>query len=67
MISAISFNLRLRFEQKGGNFMLDFTWKVFCMTGNIDTYLLLKEIESNDDIQDEDKPEDTEFDTTTLS
>ena len=25
--------------------MLDFTWKVFCMTGNIDTYLLLKEME----------------------
>lgn len=25
--------------------MLDFTWKVFCMTGSIDTYLLLKEME----------------------
>lgn len=25
--------------------MLDFTWKVFCKTGNIDTYLLLKEME----------------------
>lgn len=25
--------------------MLDFTWKVFFQTGNIDTYLLFKEIE----------------------
>lgn len=25
--------------------MLDFTWKLFCMTGSVDTYLLLKEIE----------------------
>ncbi|AGK54958.1 YqzL family protein [Bacillus sp. 1NLA3E] len=25
--------------------MLDFTWKVFSSTGNIDTYLLFKEIE----------------------
>lgn len=25
--------------------MLDFTWKVFSQTGNIDTYLLFKEME----------------------
>lgn len=25
--------------------MIDFTWKVFSQTGNIDTYLLLKELE----------------------
>lgn len=25
--------------------MLDFTWKIFRMTGNVNTYLLLKEIE----------------------
>jgi hypothetical protein len=25
--------------------MLDFTWKVFSQTGNIDTYLLFKELE----------------------
>lgn len=25
--------------------MLDFTWKVFTQTGNIDTYLLFKEME----------------------
>ncbi|UTW69941.1 YqzL family protein [Anaerobacillus sp. HL2] len=25
--------------------MLDFSWKVFSMTGNVDTYLAMKEIE----------------------
>lgn len=30
---------------KGGVSMLDFTWKVFSQTGNIDTYLLFKELE----------------------
>ncbi|WP_084028950.1 YqzL family protein [Bacillus sp. J33] len=25
--------------------MMDFTWKVFSQTGNIDTYLLFKELE----------------------
>ena len=25
--------------------MMDFTWKVFLQTGNIDTYLLSKELE----------------------
>ncbi|MHC0035874.1 YqzL family protein [Pseudoneobacillus sp. C159] len=25
--------------------MLDFTWKVFSQTGNIDTYLIFKELE----------------------
>ncbi|PLR68174.1 MULTISPECIES: YqzL family protein [Bacillaceae] len=27
--------------------MLDFTWKVFINTGNIDTYLLFKELEKD--------------------
>ncbi|WP_082684135.1 YqzL family protein [Lentibacillus amyloliquefaciens] len=27
--------------------MIDFTWKVFSQTGNIETYLLLKELEKN--------------------
>ncbi|MEN1970680.1 YqzL family protein [Lentibacillus sp. N15] len=26
--------------------MIDFTWKVFSQTGNIETYLLLKEMET---------------------
>ncbi|UII54912.1 YqzL family protein [Cytobacillus spongiae] len=34
--------------------MLDFTWKVFSHTGNIDTYLLFKELEKdNDEIPEE--------------
>jgi hypothetical protein len=38
--------------------MLDFTWRVFSNTGNIDTYLLFKEIqkesmETPDNTQDE--------------
>ncbi|GGE47111.1 hypothetical protein GCM10011391_27420 [Pullulanibacillus camelliae] len=32
--------------------MLDFTWKVFCMTGNVDTYLLYKEVEKQDEVPD---------------
>ncbi|MTT33273.1 YqzL family protein [Terrilactibacillus sp. BCM23-1] len=38
--------------------MLDLTWNVFCKTGNIDTYLLLKEIEkaqNSRDVLDEDE------------
>ncbi|MBB6454308.1 hypothetical protein HNQ94_002783 [Salirhabdus euzebyi] len=27
--------------------MIDFTWKVFSQTGNIETYLLMKELEDN--------------------
>ena len=27
--------------------MIDFSWKVFSMTGNIDTYLLIKEMEKD--------------------
>jgi YqzL-like protein len=30
-------------------FMIDFTWKVFSQTGNIETYLLLKELESDEE------------------
>ncbi|WEG14241.1 YqzL family protein [Pullulanibacillus sp. KACC 23026] len=36
--------------------MLDFTWKVFCMTGNIDTYLLYKELtDEGDEIEETDQ------------
>lgn len=42
---------------KGGVSMLDFTWKVFSQTGNIDTYLLFKELQKENsempDNQDE--------------
>lgn len=30
---------------KGGLMMLEFTWKLFAETGNVDTYLLFKEME----------------------
>jgi hypothetical protein len=35
-------------KRKVGFSMLDFTWKVFSQTGNIDTYLLFKELEKDD-------------------
>ncbi len=38
---------------KVGVFLLDLTWKLFCMTGNIDTYLLMKELENDEEYQDE--------------
>ncbi|MFD1363024.1 YqzL family protein [Lentibacillus salinarum] len=28
--------------------MIDFTWKLFSQTGNIETYLLLKELEKRE-------------------
>ncbi|ADC50789.1 MULTISPECIES: YqzL family protein [Alkalihalophilus] len=36
--------------------MLDFSWKVFSMTGNLDTYLLIKELERGheDEVSQED-------------
>ncbi|QOR65569.1 YqzL family protein [Cytobacillus suaedae] len=41
--------------------MLDFTWKVFSNTGNIDTYLLFKQLEmekeERPDIQDDELAE----------
>lgn len=36
--------------------MLNFTWNVFSQTGNLDTYLLFKEIE----VEGQDKPETDE-------
>ena len=30
--------------------MIDFTWKVFSQTGNIETYLLMKQIENDDEL-----------------
>jgi len=36
----------MRFKNgKVGFSMMDFTWRVFSQTGNIDTYLLFKELE----------------------
>ncbi|GAA0443122.1 YqzL family protein [Lentibacillus halophilus] len=30
--------------------MIDFTWKIFSQTGNIETYLLMKELEKHHSI-----------------
>ena len=30
--------------------VIDFTWKVFSQTGNIETYLLMKQIENDDEL-----------------
>lgn len=38
---------------KVGVFLLDLTWKLFCMTGNIDTYLLFKEMEGFNELDNE--------------
>lgn len=35
------------FMRKVGFLVLDLTWKLFSQTGNIETYLLLKELESD--------------------
>ncbi|WLD92117.1 YqzL family protein [Alkalihalobacillus sp. AL-G] len=33
--------------------MRDFTWKLFCVTGNIDTYLILKELEDETEVSND--------------
>ncbi|QKY71639.1 YqzL family protein [Lentibacillus sp. CBA3610] len=35
--------------------MIDFTWKLFSQTGNIETYLLLKELENNEAVEQNDQ------------
>ncbi|MBB6445990.1 YqzL family protein [Bacillus benzoevorans] len=43
--------------------MLDFTWKLFVQTGNVDTYLLFKELEKeNQEIPESQDSELTEID-----
>jgi hypothetical protein len=44
---------------KGGvKFMINLTWKVFSLTGNINSYLLFKEVERDGSLFDE---KDNEF------
>ncbi len=38
-------------QRKVESVVLDFSWKVFSMTGNVDMYLLMKEIERDSDQQ----------------
>ncbi|KYC64179.1 MULTISPECIES: YqzL family protein [Heyndrickxia] len=47
--------------------MLEFTWKVFADTGNIDTYLLFKELERDrrqDQYERDEDPADADFSIT---
>ncbi|MFD2046096.1 YqzL family protein [Ornithinibacillus salinisoli] len=39
--------------------MIDFTWKLFSQTGNIETYLLLKELENDPNKTDSENLMDT--------
>jgi len=43
--------------------VLDLTWKLFSQTGNIETYLLLKEIEHELNAQHTDGKKITSFDS----
>ncbi|TFJ94086.1 YqzL family protein [Lentibacillus salicampi] len=46
--------------------MIDFTWKLFSQTGNIETYLLLKELEKNETVvqtEDHQKGQKTSLNT----
>lgn len=55
-----------RKNRKAGFLVLDITWKVFSQTGNIETYLLFKELENVDNEIDNDADEDesNEIETT---
>ncbi len=50
MIMKVWVKLRVQLHylnfRKGGFFMIDLTWKLFSQTGDIETYLLYKELES---------------------
>lgn len=57
-ISLIKYNT---FEDgKGGLFVIDLTWKLFSQTGNIETYLLLKEMEDDHGTREVDPLSDME-------
>ncbi|MRH43092.1 YqzL family protein [Aquibacillus halophilus] len=43
--------------------MIDFSWQIFSQTGNIETYLLMKELET---IYESDSSNRTDEDTTEL-
>ncbi|MFA9558771.1 YqzL family protein [Evansella sp. AB-rgal1] len=42
--------------------MIDLTWKVFSMTGNIDSYLLYKEFERDGSFMEDSEEESEELD-----
>ncbi len=57
----------MTYNMKGVVNMLEFTWKVFADTGNIDTYLLFKELERDrrqDRYERDEDPADADFSIT---
>lgn len=57
----------MTYNMKGVVNMLEFTWKVFADTGNIDTYLLFKELERDrrqDQYERDEDPADVDFSIT---
>ncbi|AEH53790.1 conserved hypothetical protein [Heyndrickxia coagulans 2-6] len=57
----------MTYNMKGVVNMLEFTWKVFADTGNIDTYLLFKELERDrrqDQYERDEDPADADFSIT---
>lgn len=62
--ARLRLNKLSEFDRKVESDMLDFSWKVFSMTGNVDTYLLVKELER--DSSDEQIKRDDSEDTDTL-
>lgn len=51
-------------NRKAGFLVLDITWKVFSQTGNIETYLLFKELENVDNEIENDEDESNEAEAT---
>lgn len=47
--------------RKAGFLVIDFTWKLFSQTGNIETYLLLKELETEPKVNGRTKHRDEEL------
>lgn len=69
MISPFAIKLNIKSLRRVEFFVLDLTWKIFCMTGSVDTYLLMKEMEK-DDTETGETPldeEGSEFDMMTES
>jgi hypothetical protein len=44
-------------DQRGGCTMRDFSWKYFSMTGDVDAYLLYKEVLNNDEEEPDEEEE----------
>lgn len=63
-VKAVGFFKVYLKKQKGGVPVIDLSWKVFSKTGNIETYLLMKELEMtyeqtmNNQPRDQDQVED---------